>query len=50
MVSREKAHVGVIDRGGTEWSSHRMAEGLDARLSAFGIDVTLREIYADVLG
>ena len=50
LVSRDTAHVEVIDRGGTEWSGHRIADGLEASLTlpSFGIDVPLSEIYADV--
>ena len=51
MVSRDKPHVEVIDRGETEWSGHRIADGIEARLvlPSFGIDMSLAEIYADVL-
>ncbi len=51
LVSRDKAHVEIIDRGNTEWSGHRIADGLDASLMlpSFGLEVPLREIYADVL-
>ena len=51
LVSRDEAHVEVIDRGEMGWSGHRIADGRDARLllPAFGIDMPLAEIYADVL-
>ncbi len=52
LVTRDRAHVETIDRGENgEWSGHRIADGLEARLTlpSFGIDVPLAEIYADVL-
>lgn len=51
LVSRDTAHVETIDRGETEWSGHRIADGLEARLTlpSFGIDMPLSEVYADVL-
>ena len=51
LVSRDRAHVEIIDRGDSEWSGHRIADGLAARvvLPSFGIDMSLGEIYADVL-
>ena len=51
LVARDRPHVEVIDRGAEEWSGHRIVAGLDASLvlPRFGLEVPLREIYADVL-
>ena len=51
LVERDRAHVETIDRIGAEWSGFRIADGPDAalRLAAVGVEVPLREIYADVL-
>ena len=50
LVDRDQPHVETSDRGGTNWSGHRIADGLDARLTLpdFGIDLSLAEIYEDV--
>ena len=52
LVTRDRPHVETINRGENgEWSGHSIASGLGARLTlpAFGIDMPLSEIYADVL-
>lgn len=51
LVTRDRPHVETISRGETDWS-HRIADGLDARLTLpdFGLDLPLADIYADKLG
>lgn len=50
LVTRDRPHVEVIDRGEKDWIGHRIADGLDGNLTlpGFGIAIPLREIYADV--
>jgi Uma2 family endonuclease len=52
LVSRDRAHIEVMDRAGVAWSGFRVIEALDATLGlpAIGVDVPLAEIYRDVIG
>ncbi len=51
MVARETALMAVYDRCGAAWYERRTIEGLDAtlELSALGVNITLAEVYRDVL-
>jgi Uma2 family endonuclease len=51
LVARDKAHVEVFSRDGSEWSGFQVIEGLDAilKLPAIEFEVPLAEIYRDVL-
>jgi Uma2 family endonuclease len=51
LVSRDKAHIEVIDRASESWSGFRVLDGLDAvlPLGALGLEVPLAEIYRDVI-
>ncbi len=50
LVERDTQHIETIDRIGEAWSGFRIADGLCASLSlrAFGVEIPLAEIYADV--
>ena len=50
LITRDRPHIEVYDRSGTDWAGLRIVDGWTSTLTlpALAVDIPLREIYRDV--